>query len=529
MKKINKTSLAILFIYILLANLIPNNVYAVASASISAGSNTIYVGESTQININIVNTETWEFTLTSSGGELSNDKDGDAYGKEETKTAMTATFTASKPGKYTVSFVGTIAGSDLTNVVDASGSVEIEVKEKEQEPPAEEQPNTGDNSGENNDNNNNDGEEQNNTPETNYPQETPPQETQVQETPKSSNNYLKSLSIGTGTLSPEFYRETYEYTVEFGEDINLYELANIEISAQAEDSRAKVEGAGTIELVEGDNSININVTAENGNVRTYTVKVVKPAKVEQSALRLTGVVINGIKEDGEFQSIEFDLDPEVFEYNLTVSYEINSLSINPTTENEDIIIEVTGADSLIEGQNKVLIILTSPSDETIKTTYTLNVERQAGLIQENNEGDRRQTGIIIIGGVVGGILLLIIIIAIVKHTKKKKSLEGTDDEDDFEIEDENQDNNKNFMKFSKNDNEDYEEDNEENYPFRGISKDKDLLERENKNEEKEEQSMPTTDDIENPKLRWDDFINSNDDEEESSPTNKKSKHGKRFM
>lgn len=525
MKKINKIISAFIILMLFTIGLNISKVKA-ASASLTASASEITVGTTVTLT-GTVTAGAWNLRISGNGvnqplvGQISSPTGN------ETKS-VSAAFTPTEPGTYTFTLSGDMTDFSADTAETVSQSVTVTVKEKEQEPP-EETTDPGDNSGENTGNNNDDGGEQNNTPETNYPQETPPQETQVQETPKSSNNYLKSLSIGTGTLSPEFYRETYEYTVEFGEDINLYELANIEISAQAEDSRAKVEGAGTIELVEGDNSININVTAENGNVRTYTVKVVKPAKVEQSALRLTGVVINGIKEDGEFQSIEFDLDPEVFEYNLTVPYEINSLSINPTTENEDIIIEVTGADSLIEGQNKVLIILTSPSDETIKTTYTLNVERQAGLIQENNEGDRRQTGIIIIGGVVGGILLLIIIIAIVKHTKKKKSLEGTDDEDDFEIEDENQDNNKNFMKFSKNDNEDYEEDNEENYPFRGISKDKDLLERENKNEEKEEQSMPTTDDIENPKLRWDDFINSNDDEEESSPTKKKSKHGKRFM
>ena len=522
MKKLSKKSLVIFFIYILLVNLIPNNVYAVASASMSVESNTIYVGESTQISINIVNTETWEFTLTASGGELSNSKDGDAYGKEETKTAMTTTFTASKPGKYTISFMGTIAGSDLTNLVDASGSVEIEVKEKEQEDPVEE-PNTDDNTETPNTDNN----EQNTPPsQVEYPTETKPQENEEQETPKSSNNYLSSLSIGTGTLSPEFYRETYEYTVEFGEDINLYELTSLELSAQAEDSRAKVSGAGTIELVEGENTININVTAENGSVRTYTVKVVKPAKVEQSALRLAGVVINGVKENGEFQSIEFSLEPETFEYNLTVPNTIKSLSINPTTENEDIIIEVTGAESLKEGQNTILIILTSPSDETIKTTYTLNVERQAAPMQENNTEDKNQTKIIIIGGTIGGVLLLIIIIAIVKHAKKKKRLEASD-EDDYEIEDENQESDVNYPNYNK-DNE--EDDDEENYPFRGISKNKDLLEKENKNEKIEEQTMPTTDDIENPKLKWDDFVNNDEEnEEESNNIKRKNKRGKRFL
>ena len=202
------------------------------------------------------------------------------------------------------------------------------------------------------------------------------------------------------------------------------------------------------------------------------------------------------------------------------------MSINPTTENEDIIIEVTGAESLKEGQNTILIILTSPSDETIKTTYTLNVERQAAPMQENNTEDKNQTKIIIIGGTIGGVLLLIIIIAIVKHAKKKKRLEASD-EDDYEIEDENQESDVNYPNYNK-DNE--EDDDEENYPFRGISKNKDLLEKENKNEKIEEQTMPTTDDIENPKLKWDDFVNNDEeDEEESNNIKRKNKRGKRFL
>ena len=62
-----------------------------------------------------------------------------------------------------------------------------------------------------------------------------------------------------------------------------------------------------------------------------------------------------------------------------------------------------------------------------------------------------------------------------------------------------------------------------------FQKNKDLLEKENKNEKIEEQTMPTTDDIENPKLKWDDFVNNDEeDEEESNNIKRKNKRGKRF-
>ena len=213
------------------------------------------------------------------------------------------------------------------------------------------------------------------------------------------------ITVGTGTLSPEFYRETYEYTVEFDDTVNLYDLTEIEISATAEDSRATVSGAGTIQLNEGENSIALTVTAENGSARTYTIKVVKPAAIEQSSLRLQTLVVNGITSDGTYQTISMEFDPETFDYNITVPNEITALSINPTTENEDIIIETTGGETLNEGNNRIIIMLTSPSDESVKTTYTLNVERQAALVSEEQGLTMEQIGIIIIASVVGVILL----------------------------------------------------------------------------------------------------------------------------
>ena len=78
----------------------------------------------------------------------------------------------------------------------------------------------------------------------------------------SSNNYLKSLQVNVGTLNPEFYRETFEYTVD-----NIIE-DDIEVTAEAEDEKAIINGAGTIALVGGENRINIEVVAENQQART---------------------------------------------------------------------------------------------------------------------------------------------------------------------------------------------------------------------------------------------------------------------
>ena len=87
---------------------------------------------------------------------------------------------------------------------------------------------------------------------------------------KSSNNYLKGISVKDLKLTPQFDKQTIDYTIEEELDVDARE-----ISADLADSRAKISGAGIIKLEPGENNIRIDVTAENGTVRTYNIKVTK--------------------------------------------------------------------------------------------------------------------------------------------------------------------------------------------------------------------------------------------------------------
>lgn len=93
---------------------------------------------------------------------------------------------------------------------------------------------------------------------------------------KSSNNYLSSLEVEGYTLSPKFDKQTLNYTIEDTEK------DTITIKAETDDSRAKTSGTGVIKLNNGENNIRIDVTAENGTVRTYFVKITKKAQEENT-------------------------------------------------------------------------------------------------------------------------------------------------------------------------------------------------------------------------------------------------------
>ena len=83
---------------------------------------------------------------------------------------------------------------------------------------------------------------------------------------RSSDNSLKSLTVEGMKLTPEFNKETLEYSVDLSNDVK-----EINIKAEKNDEKATVSGDGKVEVKEGQNIISITVTAENGASRTYKI------------------------------------------------------------------------------------------------------------------------------------------------------------------------------------------------------------------------------------------------------------------
>lgn len=88
----------------------------------------------------------------------------------------------------------------------------------------------------------------------------------------SGDSSLSSLSIDGATLSPEFNKDTLEYTTELQPD-----TTKINVVAEANHRGASISGTGEKEVSDGDNRIEIVVTAENGTTSTYVVN----AKVKE--------------------------------------------------------------------------------------------------------------------------------------------------------------------------------------------------------------------------------------------------------
>lgn len=196
---------------------------------------------------------------------------------------------------------------------------------------------------------------------------------------KSSNNYLKSLRVENATMEPEFHRQYIDYKLTLENETTK----KIKVIAEAEDEKATIQGTGEIEIQDGINDIRVIVTAENGNVQIYSLLLETPFK--QSNLKLENLKIDGVNigtGKNEKGKIRPDFQPEIYEYEMEVNYEITSLDIQAQAP-QDVYLLIEGENDLEVGQNRILIILEDAKDENKRTTYTIHVNRQEKKEQNN--------------------------------------------------------------------------------------------------------------------------------------------------
>lgn len=110
--------------------------------------------------------------------------------------------------------------------------------------------------------------------------------TSNQKDDRSADNYLSSLSVEGYDLSPKFNKNETSYSLSVPNNVT-----SVSINGKTNDTKASVTGLGKINVKEGTNKVYITVTAENGNKKTYVVKVIvqekDPIKVKIDGVEYT--------------------------------------------------------------------------------------------------------------------------------------------------------------------------------------------------------------------------------------------------
>ncbi len=227
---------------------------------------------------------------------------------------------------------------------------------------------------------------------------------------KSSNNYLSNLEIEGYSLTPQFDKQTINYSI--NEEINV---SSVVIKATSEDERATITGDGKVELQSGENNLKIDVKAENGTERTYFIKLNK--KIEKGQPKLDELKINAIMSDGKSEEIEIspEFNKDTFEYKCEVYNETTSIKLNAIAEN-DSNVEITGNEDLKEGNNVVTVKVQAESGE--ESVYKINVYRKEKQEQKTVSTEENSSAKIIVPILV--MVLVVIIIGIFAKKDKKR-------------------------------------------------------------------------------------------------------------
>ena len=87
---------------------------------------------------------------------------------------------------------------------------------------------------------------------------------------KSNNNNLSSLSISNVSLNPAFNSSITTYNA-----IVDNSISSVAVNASLADSKAKLNGPGNVDISVGTNTIKVEVTAEDGSTKVYTITITR--------------------------------------------------------------------------------------------------------------------------------------------------------------------------------------------------------------------------------------------------------------
>lgn len=193
----------------------------------------------------------------------------------------------------------------------------------------------------------------------------------TREDDRSSNNYLKSLNVSSGDF--KFNKKTLNYSFSVQN-----EITSLNVIATPEDSKSTVSGAKTYNLKEGLNKINITVTAENKQTRTYSLQVTRIVKNISKE-------VNNKLGSLEITNYQINFDPETTIYNLTIENE-KSLDIVPKVQDSTSSVVVNGNENLKDGS--VIKLVVTAVDGSTKE-YIINISKNEE-INNNDKNDDDQ-------------------------------------------------------------------------------------------------------------------------------------------
>lgn len=212
-------------------------------------------------------------------------------------------------------------------------------------------------------------------------------------------------SITKEEIKYDFDGKKLEYNIDVFNDVN-----NIYFELECSNALCKIDKEKSYDLVEGNNKIEIVVTAENGDKKTYIFNVNRKNETKKS---LKSLSIYGYQMTPQFKE-------NVYEYQVDYDGRFDELDIKYETldKNTEVIIE--GNKDLKNINNNKIKLTLKASNKENNTTYTILLNRV-----KNNKNTNTIVPLLIIIGIAIPVALVILYFVL----RKKKTLKVMDSEE----------------------------------------------------------------------------------------------------
>lgn len=198
---------------------------------------------------------------------------------------------------------------------------------------------------------------------------------------KSSVNTLSNITLSNGTLSPKFNSNTNVYNVEVENDVDV-----LTVGATLTDNKSNFVnsyGPRNVHLNEGENNIYLKVKSEAGSVRVYRLIITRkkannvepeptPTPTPDPTPEPTPEVSKALLSSLKLSEGKIDFESNVFDYNVTVGYDVTNVVATVELENDTDTVDIKGGESLEVGANELTITVTS-SDGSVSNVYTIYI------------------------------------------------------------------------------------------------------------------------------------------------------------
>ncbi len=197
---------------------------------------------------------------------------------------------------------------------------------------------------------------------------------------KSSNANISKLTLSVEGLS--FKKSQTTYNIKVGEEVE-----DISVKVTLESSKATYKVTGNKNLKAGNNVIKIVVTAENGTKKTYKINVEKQGNIEDSSAELSNLIIENMTFTTPFVATETEYVGSKMKYT-------ESLNVLPYTVSEKATYEIIGTDTLKEGENTIVVKVTSYDETSVKeykVTFEMMSKEETNALQVVNPNPNQNT------------------------------------------------------------------------------------------------------------------------------------------